>query len=991
VLCGCPQCEALWLGGRAVGIDAGVVSGAAGFPDDPQRADATAVDATPGPGSVSSLQFGTQWSGPISYSFPTSAANYQSNYYDQNALNGFGAATATQIAAVRTIMGNDNGGPGGYGSYESLIGSSIVEGANVAGVVNNADIRIANSTYPATAYAYYPHSDPVGGDVWFGRSDATYQTPVLGNYGWATHIHELGHALGLKHPHDYGVSSWYDPLPANIDALEYSVMSYHSYPNSGFGGYTNGTYDFPQTPMMYDIAALQFMYGADYTTNAANTTYSWNPSTGAMSVNGVVQGTAGGNRIFLTTWDGNGVDTYNLSNYTASLSIDLAPGGWSTFSAAQLANLGNGNFAQGNVYNAFLANNDDSRSYIENAVGGSGNDLIVGNAIGNTLSGGSGNDTLTGGAGTDTFIVDNGDGRDLIGDFTPGTDRLHLSELGQFRLLGTSDFDGQANGLRYAYNSSLGVTSVEVDIDGDSTTDVAIDLAGNKTLATGDFTPGSLLMAQTSSGTSAPDTLLGDGSNETLYGAAGDDTLDGGGGIDLMYGGAGNDLLVGAAGNDALYGGLDMDIASYAAATAGVNVAGLASATGNASVGVDALFEIEGFEGSSFADTVSATGAANTLFGGLGNDRLDAAAGIDTVYGGGGDDSLIGGLGADALFGGAGNDSYFLDDAGDVAADHAGGGTRDIVHAAFGVTLSSEIDGLVLTGLANAKGTGNAHVNFLTGNAGNNTLLGLGGNDTLYGGDGNDRLDAGIGTDSLFGGAGNDTLLGGDDADRLYGDAGTNSLTGGNGNDWLYGGIGIDILFGAAGNDTMLGGDDADRLYGGAGTNTLTGGNGNDIFYLDGVSDVVIEAGTGGLDRVLVGAGASGVTLAAELELASAWGAGDRTIFGNSTDNTLSGGTGDDLLAGGDGLDRLLGGVGSDSLSGEAGNDTLIGGTGADTFLYSAGDGDDRFLDFSAAQGDKVELSGVTVSNIVNNVATLSDGSVLTAQGGYVWTGADFI
>jgi Ca2+-binding RTX toxin-like protein len=69
----------------------------------------------------------------------------------------------------------------------------------------------------------------------------------------------------------------------------------------------------------------------------------------------------------------------------------------------------------------------------------------------------------------------------------------------------------------------------------------------------------------------------------------------------------------------------------------------------------------------------------------------------------------------------------------------------------------------------------------------------------------------------------------------------------------------------------------------------------------------------------------------------------------------------------------------------------LIGGADADTFIYTAGDGNDLFTDFNGAQGDKVDLTGVTLSTIANNVATLSDGSVLTAQVGYVWTGVDFI
>jgi hypothetical protein len=67
-----------------------------------------------------------------------------------------------------------------------------------------------------------------------------------------------------------------------------------------------------------------------------------------------------------------------------------------------------------------------------------------------------------------------------------------------------------------------------------------------------------------------------------------------------------------------------------------------------------------------------------------------------------------------------------------------------------------------------------------------------------------------------------------------------------------------------------------------------------------------------------------------------------------------------------------------------------VAGGGADVFVYTAGDGNDRFLDFSSVDGDTVDLDGVSFVSAAGNVATLSDGAILTAQAGYVWTGADF-
>ncbi len=85
--------------------------------------------------------------------------------------------------------------------------------------------------------------------------------------------------------------------------------------------------------MMLDIAALQEMYGANYTTNSDATAYTFSALTGEFFINGVSQGVPAGNRIFRTIWDGGGVDTYDFSNYSTNQQIDLAPGGVSLMSA----------------------------------------------------------------------------------------------------------------------------------------------------------------------------------------------------------------------------------------------------------------------------------------------------------------------------------------------------------------------------------------------------------------------------------------------------------------------------------------------------------------------------------------------------------------------------------------------------------------------------------------------------------------------------------
>ncbi|WP_158442388.1 M10 family metallopeptidase C-terminal domain-containing protein [Paracoccus aminophilus] len=345
----------------------------------------------------------------------------------------------------------------------------------------------------------------------------------IGNSTWWSVLHEVGHAVGLKHPHDGSGSKI---MLAKYDSLEFTVMSYKAYVGAG-GRPSNEQWGFPQTYMRADIAALQHIYGIDWTTRSENNEYKWTPGSGNTIINGVVSIAPGANKIFLTIWDAGGNDTYNLSAYKTPLLIDLRAGAYSHFGTTQIAILGAGHEASGMVYNAYKPVDGDIRSLIENAIGGSGNDNIIGNEVANKLSGGAGNDTLIGLKGNDT--LDGGDGNDILYGVDGG------QGLGRDVIIGGAGAD-----LVTYITANM---AVEVDLNTGR---------GTSGDALGDTYSG----AENAQGSNYNDLITGSGGANGLYGANGNDTLVGMGGDDHLYGGDGADRFIfgpGKTGRDTIY------------------------------------------------------------------------------------------------------------------------------------------------------------------------------------------------------------------------------------------------------------------------------------------------------------------------------------------------------------------------------------------------------------------------------------------------------
>jgi Ca2+-binding RTX toxin-like protein len=602
-------------------------------------------------------------------------------------------------------------------------------------------------------------------------------------------------------------------------------------------------------------------------------------------------------------------------------------------------------------------------------LGAAGNDTLSGGEGNDRLDGGAGNDSLAGGEGNDTFVVDSA--FDLIAAADPGIDRAEVA----FAAAGT-------------FVMPAGVESATVVSAGT----LAVHVTGNE----GD------------------NAITGNAGNNSLAGAGGNDTLDGGAGNDSLVGGAGDDTyLVGAAGDlvtEALNAGIDtVEVQFTVTYVLGANVE-------NARITAPAGGNVTG---NALANSIVGSASANSLLGGDGNDTLAGGAGNDTIDGGTGTADVV--VLADA------RDQYTAarPAAAEVVLTQVG--TGQVVRV-----LNTEVfrfsDGdrsfaeMIVNTVSpfNDTWTGTGNNDTVDGGAGDDNLSGQGGNDTLLGNAGNDTLSGGAGNDNLNGGAGNDSTAGGEGDDtytvdapadlvlespdqgndlvnvalasgtyamaagvenatvtataavHVTGNALDNTITGNAVGNNLQGGDGKDLLSGGAGNDTLAGGNGDDTLNGGVGTDSMTGGAGNDTYVVSATTDIVMEAGVGDTDAVVLEFTAAGTyTLGANIENGTIAGAlSGVNLTGNTLANDIRGNAGNNSLSGGAG--------GNDTLSGGGGNDTIDGGTDTDTLVLTGVAGDYAISRPSATQtvfskaGTQVTVANVEMVRFDSGTVTLA-------------------
>lgn len=338
---------------------------------------------------IDSLVWGQKWIGAISYAFGPAGYYVDINEDGRADYGPTKAWTDLEKAMFRSV----------FNSYSAVCNITFVE-EPFSNQVNLSEWSVHSMPVDGVSGTVLgQHDTPMS----YGPEEGVFATGIqawgttIGSNGYATVVHEIGHALGLAHPHDGGgrsdqifpgVLGPFDSFgDYDLNQSIWTVMSY----NSGWDEVptTSSLYGNTITPMALDIAALQQIYGANYNYNTGNQTYLL-PTTNTTGTG------------WSCIWDAGGIDTISASSATGNCEINL--------NAAQLFGENAGGFVshESNVIGGFTIANG---VVIENALGGRGSDRITGNSANNLIASGDGDDYIIGKGGNDT--IDGGGGIDI--------------------------------------------------------------------------------------------------------------------------------------------------------------------------------------------------------------------------------------------------------------------------------------------------------------------------------------------------------------------------------------------------------------------------------------------------------------------------------------------------------------------------------------------------------------------------------------------------
>ncbi len=406
-----------------------------------------------------------------------------------------------------------------------------------------------------------------------------------GGHAFLIMIHEIGHGLGLSHPHNPGttfpgVTTEFDDYgDYNLNQGIFTTMSYNDGWQTRFPKHKDINYGSQLTPMALDIAAVQSIYGANMKYHTGGDSYRM--PTANKSGTG-----------WSCIWDAGGTDTISAGSTTKASTIDLR--------AATLVGAGAGGYVSwvGGIVGGFTIANG---VVIEKAIGGLGNDRINGNSANNTLTGNSGNDVLQGGAGNDR--LDGGKGDDFLSG-SSGIDTLYYSSFTSNVSVNLGRNDVQSTGaagrdrisavenlITGSGNDTLNGSEGSNRLDGGAGNDkfygrgghdVLLGSTGNDAYSGGegtdtiDFSAFKTSVRVNLANTGFQNTIHAGTdkiiSVENLYGGSSNDSLSGNAQLNVLKGGAGSDILNGGLGDDTLVGGSGVDRFDFTTALSDSNI-----------------------------------------------------------------------------------------------------------------------------------------------------------------------------------------------------------------------------------------------------------------------------------------------------------------------------------------------------------------------------------------------------------------------------------
>ncbi|WP_292992678.1 M10 family metallopeptidase [Nitrosomonas sp.] len=324
---------------------------------------------------IDSLLSGTRWTNStISYSFPTSNNPL---FWSTLSGSGYGSQFGDGEPWNSTAKPLNNADQGYFENalqqWANVANLNFIKVAETPSDVG--DIRTAYTEDPdesTLAWSYLPSNSPKSGDIWMNtQSLLNFENWTPGTISFETLLHEIGHALGFKHPFANPDDPTEETLPPALDSIMHTIMSY-TYSN--LQGEEGNEFSFhPTTPMVLDIAAMQYLYGANTHYHAGNDTYTYNDA----------------NTYNEAIWDASGASDTIQYTGTISSRIDLNPTS-ASFIGEPIYVQSNGVNVGLPIPNVWIADS----VIIENAIAGQGDDVLIGNDSSNILDGDSGIDTV---------------------------------------------------------------------------------------------------------------------------------------------------------------------------------------------------------------------------------------------------------------------------------------------------------------------------------------------------------------------------------------------------------------------------------------------------------------------------------------------------------------------------------------------------------------------------------------------------------------------